>query len=211
MSDPSQPANLGKSPRRLRRILLIAGIVVLVVIVALIAIPNHMHPAIRARNSTVQAEMRDIAVALEAFRVAHGRLPTVREFYTADRLPNAIPDDDPPIEFTLTSPVAFIAALPGDPYDKESRKHHYFYFADVDICWILASRGPDRDADFFSGKEKDFRNERMFAFGEDSDLPACDPHFFYPEGQQGVRGMGAMLFDPSNGLESNGDIIKTGP
>ena len=151
MPDPSQQADPKKSPLRLRRILLIAGIVVLVVSAALIAIPNRHHPAVRGRNATVPAEMRDIAVALEAFRMANGRLPTVREFYTADRLPNAIPPDDPPIEFTLTSPVAFLPALPGDPYSTSSRRYHYFCFTDVKTCWVLASRGPDHDADFFAG------------------------------------------------------------
>jgi len=52
----------------------------------------------------------------------------------------------------------------------------------------------------------------MFAFGDYSPLPAGDLHFFDPESKGGVRGMSAMVYDPTNVLyDSSGDIIKTGP
>ena len=152
-------------------------------------------------------------MALEAFRVHYGRLPYVREFYDGSHIANDIPDTDPPIQATLTSPVSFIAALPGDPF--RQREYHYYYVTDVNNCWMLGSVGPNRKVEFFLGAKNSFKNERWFAFGPaepDPNLPRpCDSKFFNPTSRGGAPGMIDLLYEPTNGIASKGDIIKTGP
>jgi len=115
------------------------------------------------RVATVNAEMRNIAVALESFHVYEGRLPTMREYYDATRLPPVeIPDDVPPIARTLTSPVAHLAGLPGDPFSNPPRSRHYYY-TDGKICWILATVGPDGENDFFQGRRVDSRTSGVLS------------------------------------------------
>ena len=165
------------------------------------------------------AEQRNIAVALESYRVHYGRLPTVREYYDGTRkAPVVIPENVPPIQYTLTSPVALIAALPGDPFSDPAREYHYYYYTDVTTCWMLGSVGPNRKPEFLSRHNGASANERRFVYGPPNastsplpgELRACDPKFFYPEGKGGSP-LSTGLYDPTNGIVSKGDLIKTGP
>src|SRR3990172_7221361 len=127
-------------------------VVAIIGILAAIAVPNFLHAQIRARVATVEAEHRNIAVALESFRVFEGRLPYVDEYQDGSHN-NALIPQFTPAGFqrkTLTSPVSHIAALPGDPF--RERDWHYMYFTDVNNCWILGSYGPDKLRSFFSGQ-----------------------------------------------------------
>ena len=165
------------------------------------------HP--RSPMHTVQSEMRNLAVAIESFRVFEGRLPTPREYYDATHKTHDT-GVYPPILKTLTSPVSHIAALPGDPFFEPKREYHYCYYSDND-CWILGSAGPDGKIDFFSGPSGGYKNEKLWAAGIPGVASPCDPRFFYPARLGGVPGMIDYLYDPTNGVKSRGDIIKTGP
>ncbi|MBE7559211.1 prepilin-type N-terminal cleavage/methylation domain-containing protein [bacterium] len=195
-------------------------VVAIIGILAAIAVPNFLHAQIRARVASVEAEHRNIAVALESFRVFEGRLPFVNEYYDGSHTP-ALPQFTAPPFKTLTSPVSHIAALPGDPF--RQRIFHYTYFTDVNNCWILGSWGPDRARTYFTGPSQ-FTNESTFVFGpatQTGTAPrACDSRYFRPIAQGGDQqaslsptGTGAIngLYDPTNGITSRGDIIKTGP
>ena len=171
---------------------------------------NYEHLTVHDTVASSMAEMRNLAVAIESFRQAHGRLPTVREFYAGDRAPNGIPSTDPPIQYTLTSPVALIAAMPGDPFTR-GRRYHYHYYTDGKLCWMLGTVGPDGRSSFFSGAEGGWKNERSFVEGTPGLRSAGDPRFFYPASKGGAPGAADYLYDPTNGLRSRGDIIQTGP
>lgn len=193
-------------------------VVAIIGILAAIAVPNFLHAQIRARVATVQAEHRNVAVALESFRVFEGRLPYVDEYNDATRL-NGLAQFTPTGQQrkTLTSPVSHIAALPGDPF--RNRLHHYMYFTDVNNCWILGSWGPDRARTFFSGVPS-YQNESLFVFGPQNPQPtqprACDSKFFNLPARGGditvqPGGAAAQIYEPTNGITSRGDILKTGP
>ncbi len=193
-------------PRRRVRVwwVLLTAFLLVVGFAVIVFLPSFLNPLAHDRYSTALGEMRNIAVAIESFRVYEGRLPTVREFYSSGKaLPNDVPAESATLEITLTSPVAHIAGVPGDPC--RQRKYSYFYYTDLNNCWILGSAGPDHEPDFFLGAANDFKNERAFAYGVPGVSRACDPRFFrIPE-------FSRLLYDPKNGIRSKGDIIKTGP
>ncbi len=198
-------------------------VVAIIGILAAIAVPNFLHAQIRARVATVQAEERNVAVALESFRVFEGRLPYVNEYQDGSHFNglNQFSPANTPLK-TLTSPVSHIAALPGDPF--RQRDYHYMYFTDVNNCWILGSYGPDKQRTYFSGTPGSYQNESTFVFGPGNtsgNVPrACDSKYFNPTARGGDvqaqlngggQGAGNGMYDPTNGITSRGDVVKTGP
>ena len=191
----------------------IVAVVILAVVTGWVVIfgwNSYRNTRIHDRQSTAWAEMRNLAVGLESFRQRNGRLPSLREFYTADHEAYAIPSTDPPIQFTLTSPVPHMAAMPGDVFTRD-RRSHYHYYTDGKTMWILGTVGPDGKSDFFSGPEGGWKNEKSFVAGTPGARPAGDPRFFCPDSQGGAPGASHSLYDPNNGWHSHGDIIMTGP
>jgi len=199
-------------------------VVAIIGILAAIAVPNFLTPQIRAKVATVKEEQRSIGVALESFRVFEGRLPYVNEYYDNTRMRGDIVTQFGTITRTLTSPVSFIAALPGDPFRSDSRAYHYAYLTNVTTCWVNGSVGPNRTfhGDFFSGQQDNWKNESYFCFGpqvpsnQPGSVRACDPRSFLPPSQGGENqiiqgGANSKLYDPTNGTTSAGDIIKSGP
>ncbi len=153
------------------------------------------HP-IRPSIITVQAEQRNIAVALESFRVFEGRLPTQREYYDGTHWNDGIPDDVPEATMTLTTPVSHIAALPGDPF--RNRDYHYGYWTDGED-WILRSWGPDQ------AETADLERLGRFLYPSVTDATGTPRFAAWPQE------MGDWVYDPTNGVKSRGDVIKTGP
>ncbi len=198
-------------------------VVAIIGILAAIAVPNFLHAQIRARVARVQSDSHAIAVALESFRVFEGRLPYVNEYMDGTHY-NGLTQFSPanaPLK-TLTSPVSHIAALPGDPF--RGGDYHYAYMTDVNNCWVNGSYGPDKSRTFFSGASGGYSNESQFVFGPPNASPTtpkgCDGRYFLPPsrgGDQlaqlngGGQGAGNGIYDPSNGITSRGDIIRTGP
>ena len=91
----------------------------------------------------------------------------------------------------LTTPIDYLSALPIDPFTRIDRIGQYRYGAmDLDAAsrWVLASIGPDRRRDM-------------------------DPIEFYPGYQPGlfmgqVPDFNYMIYDPTNGTISIGDVIR---
>ena len=152
----------------------------------------------KTRNAaaTAEAEMRNMAVALESYRVFESRMPSPAEFYDATRRSDPIPAGAiaPPEEpRTLTSPVSHIAALPGDPF--RERLYHYGYWTDGKI-WLLRAWGPDADADI-----------DLYALG--AALHAMEPGKRDPS--LWPREFREKIYNPRRDVFSDGDIIRSGP
>jgi hypothetical protein len=151
---------------------------------------NFHHPD-GARIAVVGEDMLNIAIALEAFRVYEGRLPTMREYYDATKSNDGFPSTIPPVAKTLTSPVEYIYNMPGDPFRERSYHYGYIPVSDSSDIWILRSDGPDRDADFDMLELADH-------VASTTPMRWTNEHLF-------------KIYNPSNGIESSGDIIRTGP
>lgn len=179
-------------------------VVAIIAILAAIAVPNFHEATVRSKVSRSRADMRALATAVEAYAVDYQGYPLngVLNVDGTWQNPHLTPAGAPAHKFpgqSLTTPVAYITAIPADPFVPENAwtlqawndfYPRYFYtnldwFAQIMKpatvpaivqkrklygIWILAGAGPDRD--------------RL-------DLAADLP------------------YDPTNGAVSNGDLIRS--
>lgn len=163
-------------------------VVAVIAILALIAVPNFLEAQTRAKVSRVKAEMRMLAVALEAYRLNEPAYPpyfvspTIRLQPTSRRLR------------PLTTPIAYITSIPIDVFGVKAGDPNYDSYDYVDEesgvkffdppfdyqwtyghAWIMNSMGPDLVNQYRS--------------------------IGYPD----------MFYDPTNGTVSTGDILRAGP
>lgn len=91
-------------------------VVAIIGILAAIAVPNFLSAQVRAKVSRAQSDMRSLGTALEAYRVDHNTYPP-----DGDDLPSGGPlDFDARARMRLlTTPIAYIATLPVDPFHTE--------------------------------------------------------------------------------------------
>ncbi len=90
----------------------------------------------------------------------------------------------------LTDPIAYITSVPKDPFGPEG-DNALRYKVDPQKKWILQSRGPDGDFDL---------DLQLFL---DSDLRGE----FLEAPNPGAE----HIYDPKNGTDSSGDIMRIGP
>ena len=168
-----------------------------------IALSGFLPAQTRARVATVQAEHRNIAVGLAVYREHYGRYPTPREFYDDTRKIEEPLDSSPEPEWHVNTPITthyedsfhvggIMEVVPGDLFSEPRREWHYGYWSDGNV-WVLTSRGPDRTRDVSPQTVGEWI------------LSASSLSREWPATQS------AWLYDPTNGIKSRGDIIKTGP
>jgi general secretion pathway protein G len=193
---------------------MLAIIALLVTIMA----PRSAESRARSKAARCTADMRSLAVALEAYRTDSGRYPMDAMWYSAMWNPSGpawlqSQIDNYLLLQPLSTPVAYISAIPDSPYPNYSRGGYYIgksaetwytysaqewkalavYFSpswrDNSSTWSLTSTGPDRKDNFGA----------YLVFGEEV------------LNQQTMWGYFGCLYDPTNGLVSAGDIVRVGP
>jgi prepilin-type N-terminal cleavage/methylation domain-containing protein len=163
-------------------------VVAIIAILALIAVPNFLEAQTRAKVSRVKAEMRSLAVALEAYRCDQPAYPpyflspSIRVQPTSRRLCPLTT----PISYTTSIPLDIFGIHANDPnydaYDYVDEESGWRFFGPPDNyqwtyghAWIMNSMGPDIINQFRS--------------------------IGWPD----------MFYDPTNGTISRGDIVRAGP
>ncbi len=172
-------------------------VVAIIGILAAIAVPNFMNARIRAKISRVQADQKQYAQALELYFLDNGAYPWT----------DALPYDNTILEnrwVPLTTPVAYMNAVPQDPFGDPTRKVStstvYETYRTYD-SWI-AKPGMshfgwlERVGEFIGVDPKQLR----YAFASQG-----------PDLKPWAETGGALLYDASNGLVSLGDIYRAGP
>jgi hypothetical protein len=134
----------------------------------------------------VDSNLRDVAIALEGYRVYNGHLPASLSELNSSQPPYSVGVRD-----------VFSRYQPGsDPWHR-SILSPFDYYTDVERFWILRSVGPDGDKDIdvqaLGEKMKTTPREQW----NDILLEYCEQHLYVP--------------GRSGGLVASGDIIKTGP
>lgn len=152
---------------------------------------------VRTPVATAHAEMRNLAVALESYYIANGSYP-----FPAGADSWAVTASTEPVEGytprSLTTPIVYTTILPDDHLRTATvdpslpSTFAYRYATWPRTCWILASDGPDGDADI----------PLIEFFSEDV---LCDPNRFFIH-----YGGNQVLYDPSNGATSSGDVVRWG-
>ncbi|MBD3267715.1 prepilin-type N-terminal cleavage/methylation domain-containing protein [bacterium] len=156
-------------------------VVAIIGILAAIAVPNFLNAQTRAKISRVQADQKNVATALEQYRVDNNSYPPD----ATNRKPVGL--------YMLTSPVSYIATIPRDPFLSIEDRH---------LPIDATPNGP-----FFAMGTDTEAEPRVGTYA----LAAAGPD--HDDDTGNMRGWPATVwwdFDPSNGLYSNGDIMRLG-
>jgi competence protein ComGC len=170
------------------------GLIILVLIA--IALPNFLEAQIRAQVTTCTADMTFLAQSLEEYYIAQRAYPPNR----VAKLPTGglAGDGTPTLRGAalrpLTTPIAYLSMLPGDYFPPESHRSNYYdYINFVDLTGGSISL-------------------RTFLFpGTAAYLIASVGPDFIPGITAGSLPTTAILYSPTNGTRSNGDLILFGP
>ncbi|MCX7045110.1 MAG: prepilin-type N-terminal cleavage/methylation domain-containing protein [Candidatus Sumerlaeota bacterium] len=175
-----------KPDRRGFTLIEILIVVAIIAILSGIAIPNFLEAQTRSKVARVKADLRTIAMALEAYQGDHSIYPPSTMMPLFLRL---IP---------LTTPVAYINSVPQDVFKAQDASAgpwrlmgNYAYGAmptDAENRWALASVGPDLQPNFY-------------------------PIMLYPGWSDKIwenpaSGYTYIRYDPTNGTLSIGDIWR---
>ncbi len=159
-------------------------VVAIIGILAAIAVPNFLNAQIRAKVSRVEADFRTLATALESYHLSFGNYPV------AHLIDQQIASGSAISRFSaLTTPISFISFYPADPFGKE-RKAGQFHTETYDYYdWTsaqIANNAP------FSTRGAYWR------------IASAGPDMIQRVGF-------SVDYDPSNGIQSLGDIVRLGP
>jgi len=155
-------------------------VVAIIGILAAIAVPNFLNAQIRAKVARVQSDARSTGTALEQYRLDNNAYPL-------DAFNQA------PVGLVmLTTPVAYMSSLPEDIFKPE------ILLEQMDPgggLWL--ELGTD------TGQEKVVGSWLLISAGPDG-ADDTDGHPAFPFGTV------MWEYDPSNGLNSTGDILRMG-
>jgi len=159
-------------------------VVAIIAILAAIAVPNFLEAQTRAKTARAKADERTIGTAMETYAVDYNKYP----YFDAEEDHSYLVDVP-----MLTTPIAYLTSFPQDVFMSRhatGRREHYRYYAVsywsilypglrwLGFKWIVVSNGPDLDIDLDEYSVQDALNGDLW-----------------------------MVYDPSNGTVSNGEII----
>ncbi|HPA47341.1 MAG TPA: prepilin-type N-terminal cleavage/methylation domain-containing protein [bacterium] len=177
-------------------LLIVVGIIG---ILAAIAIPNFLNAQIRAKLARVKADMRTIENALEMYHIdnIHYFVPVPIRM-TTDTF------DDPFIYRALTTPISYLSAYPVDPFswdgiDDGPVGNYFFSTEEIDYL-PYNEKGLMRSGGLNVGNPKTWA---LFSLAPDRH-PDVDTYKYGPNSGSECLW---MLYSPSNGLVSSGDLV----
>jgi hypothetical protein len=153
---------------------------------------------VREQAFRVRLELRDVAMALESYSIDHNLYPPA-----VDVQGNIVPFPHDGtgasagyLPWLLTTPTPYTSSLPWDVFKRKTDPERLYRYATNGLsCWIMTSRGPDKDDDV---SIEEF---------PDPVQGNCERERF-----MGHFGIGkAIEYDLTNGVVSSGDIVRTGP
>jgi len=181
-------------------------VVAIIAILAAIAVPNFLEVQVRSKVSRARADLRSVATALECYFADWNHYP-----------PNDGEYNGIPIE--LTTPVAFLSnAHLVDPFgmfnpeqisEGEITAPWYTYmkivsFQEASFWASIGKPCPHEAIDHWSKNEGAFEKYgkwRMVSVGPD--------HCYIIEGFTDITKGSDVIYDPTNGTASKGNILRT--
>lgn len=186
------PGCSARPPAGTRRAFTLIELLVVVAIISIlsaIAVPNLLEAQARSKVARAKGDMRTIATALESYHADNNRYP---ETYVEPRWERFFP---------LTTPVQYLTQIPKDPFhmrdDEENTidwgpRHGAYKMGCTPLespsRRAMSSNGPDLDEDSVPIKVYPGFSWEVFT--------GQNPDYDY------------MIYDPSNGTVSSGDIWR---
>ena len=185
-------------------------VVAIIAILAAIAVPNFLEAQTRSKVARTQADMRSLATAVEAYRIDYHRYPPYGRIQQSGDLQvpatdnaNALNDQMAFITSAITTPTAYITTFFDDPFagnrmvqgaattetNRLIRKIEYLNM-DQHMENFGAALPP-----FAPGLIPKWGHWRMVGGG--------------PDGDRGLDIKMDIVYDPTNGTVSNGDIVRS--
>ncbi|RJP34129.1 MAG: prepilin-type N-terminal cleavage/methylation domain-containing protein [Candidatus Omnitrophota bacterium] len=167
-------------------------VVAIIGILAAIAVPNFRNAHMRALVARVQADFRSLANAVESYKVDQGIFPFDGNDYPELTLEKF---NQRAVQQVLTTPISYIDHIPLDPFHVEMEE--------PDATMTILFPHPPFPYLYFTyyGYDTHRGNPSIFyffSFGPDADIDMLSGNEIIP-------------YDPSNGLNSNGDLYRMGP
>jgi len=199
--------------------LLFIGIILLAFLIPLFV--QYQKYSINRNVALVRSDLRELATAAESYFIDNMQYPAYS--LSADEIvggENLKPDQPVPHGFrlrnqtelnTITTPIAYIAEFPKDPF-ADTKSLSYSYYSQPS-GFILGSYGPDEDQR--TGGDLDWHrglpvSELPTKFGERH--PEMDDYLLYraydPNDDPPSPELLQRSYDSSNGVNSEGDIFR---
>lgn len=174
-------------------------VVAIIGILAAIAVPNFLNAQVRAHLARAQADIKNLETALNAYRVDNNNFPICHtgSSWVDPHYLRFIP---------LTTPVAYMSTIPFDVFGQKHGLETGGYNTlggkyMGDVYRYLESQNKPTLHQFSSEDEYERFIYLLSSRGPDKLM----------NWQFSPRLPDALAFDPSNGLNSSGDINKFGP
>lgn len=183
-------------------------VVAIIAILAAIAVPNFLEAQVRSKVSRTKADMRSMATAIEAYYVDYNKYMPDSQFGAlwASFLPRVTP---------LSTPIGYITTLPEDIFALQAINKSTVY---DDAYRIPYGSGPlvrPYVFDFACRRMPNGQMESITVWARISSSPDTIMWAMRSVGPDLVAtylGMAdAVVYDPTNGTVSFGDIFFTGP
>jgi len=168
---------------------LIELLIVIAIILTLIsiALPNFLEARMRAKVVRAEADIRSLATALESYRIDFKEYPPTPMESLGDRYRR--------LAF-LTTPVAYLTALPLEVFASETPEPYAYWSANLNDAMKFSPFY------YFLFDEKKRKGRwAVFSRGPDYDYEA--------DVEEGGGGL-LMYYSATNGSSSNGDLMRFG-
>ncbi len=179
-------------------------VVAIIGILAAIAVPNFLNAQIRAKIARAQSDMKSLDTALESYRLDHNDYPHIFPPTWMDE--RFIP---------LTTPVAYMSSIPLDPFNtnpldtSSGPKDGANRLGNYDYWTRLAANGNNRGPNYWHQQTAFPRGRyewQLRGFGPTTSWIA---NLIYPPGHP--KAGEYISYDISNGIRSEGNIVRYGP
>jgi type II secretion system protein G len=176
-------------------------VVAIIGILAAIAVPNFMNAQVRAKIAGAEADMRNIGTAIEMYTMDYNKAPrTMTEGCYSGTCEG--------VQFSrymrmtkLTTPISYMSSVPEDMFNTELLRVESTEPVNTYPYWepVFADnyRTPTRLGLHFKDQAKPCRMWTLMSYGPDGDFEAAGGGDLAP-------------YNSSNGLVSNGDIMRFG-
>ncbi|RJP32627.1 MAG: prepilin-type N-terminal cleavage/methylation domain-containing protein [Candidatus Omnitrophota bacterium] len=194
-------------------------VVAIIGILAAIAVPNFLNAQVRAKVARAESEIRSLQNSLESFFIDNNSYPPMdtdrirmrRQYRDVSAAGDAVINiahiaigTTGDRRIYLTTPVAYISSVPYDPFRGDGNEYGYGYGSNGQSYYIMTSWGPDGQNGNGGSATQGGLDPREYTGARLSDLRRA-----------GVRKsnftLGELMYNPSNGTSSTGDILRVGP
>lgn len=197
-------------------------VVAIIGILAAIAVPNFLNAQNRSKIARNKADMRSLATAVETLRLDSGHLPVdwwdddtqkgcdlLRSFFNEVGMgPDCESRSTWAILAVLTSPIAYMTALPADPFFSGPDGSTTYRYGDYEAAYVGES-GTNQYNHNFNALKPEYApalNLRPLALNEFA-LIGSGPDKEFGIGAGAGDRLRAVPYSATNGLVSIGDIV----